>query len=371
MARQSWQGRPNITTPPKGDSEVPLADTTTSTLDNQLQTYYDKMFLEHFEPKLKLYEWAEKKPLPKNQGLTVTFTRWNSVGPASSKLGEGTPPASFSLSSTKVTATIAQYGRYTKITDLIDMTAISPVIEEAVPLLAESAAKTYERLLQMVIWRTDYGLSGQRNVGNSVVLSARMSSQLSGTKFNGGSDWGFKGIFATSVGRLSAVNSSAPSVSARFSKRSISRVVARLRSLDTPTVLNGTYVCYTDDWATRDLMNDDPNGWVEAYKYADPSMILMGEAGKIAGARIFTSSIVPRYRVTAHSCSLSFFFGKQAFGVSEIDGSARIIVKATENPHDKSDPLDQYGTVAYKWTAAVVTLNASCGRVLFTHTIAE
>lgn len=346
-----------------------MADTTTSTLDNQIQTYYDKKFLEHFEPNLKLYEWAQKKPIPKQQGTTIQFTRWNTVDPASSKLGEGTPPTSFTLSSAKVTATLAQYGRYTKITDFVDMTAISPVVEEAIPLLAESAAKTYERLLQMVIWRTDTGLSGQRNVG-STVLSALMSSQASGSNFNGGTKWGFPVIFATSTSRLSATSSTAPTVSARFSKRSIARVVAKLRSLDCPAVMNGAYGCYTDDWAAKDLMTDDPNGWVDAYRYADPSMILMGEVGKIAGARIFTSTIVPQYRVAAHSCSLSFFFGRNAFGVTEVDGSAEIIVKPMNNPHDKSDPLNQYATVGYKWTAAVATLNASCGRILITHTTA-
>ena len=344
-----------------------MADTTSSTLDNQLSTYYNRVFIERLEPQVYLRDWAQKKPIPKNEGKTVNFTQWNAPDPASSKLSEGTPPTAFALSSRKVSATLAQYGRVVKITDFVDMTAISPVVEEAVKILADSAAKTYERVLQMVIWRTDLGLSGQRNVG-STVLSAFMSSQLSGTKFNGASNWGFKVIFATSTGRLSATDKTNPSISAQLSKISISKVVAKLRDLNAKPAMNGAFVGYTDDYALRDLMVADPNGWVDAYKYADPDMILKGEAGKIAGVRLFSSSLVPKYRTTAHSCSLSFFFGQEAFGLTEIDGAVRIIVKPMENVYDKTDTLNQYATVGYKWTAAAVALNPSAGRVLITAT---
>ena len=200
-------------------------------MDNLLQTYYDKRFLEILKPKLHLYEWAEKKPIPKNQGKVIQFNQWRAADPASTFLTETTPPTAFALSSRSLTATLVQMGRVAKVSDFVDMTAVSPVVESAVELLTDSARKTYERFLQQIIWRTDEGMSGKVN-WDSAVLSARMSSQLSGTKFNGASTWGFKVMFATSVGRLSAVDKNSINISAQLSKSSISRVVAKLRSLD-------------------------------------------------------------------------------------------------------------------------------------------
>lgn len=51
--------------------------TQTSSLQaTSLKTWYDRTLLENMRPKLVHYEYAQKRPVPKNGGRTVDFRKW-------------------------------------------------------------------------------------------------------------------------------------------------------------------------------------------------------------------------------------------------------------------------------------------------------
>ena len=88
-------------------------------------------------PKLVHYEYAQKRPVPKNGGRTVDFRKWTPFEAVTSPLTEGVVPEGQALSMTNLTATLESYGGYVAISDMVDMTSIDPVVNDAVELMAD------------------------------------------------------------------------------------------------------------------------------------------------------------------------------------------------------------------------------------------
>ena len=91
--------------------------------------------LVRLEPQVKLAEFAQRDELPLRTGTTATWNGWRSLGAASSTLAEGTANSLVALSSRRVTATIAGYGRGHKLTDLFQMTAIFDAVNGSMDVL--------------------------------------------------------------------------------------------------------------------------------------------------------------------------------------------------------------------------------------------
>lgn len=346
-----------------------MADTNTSTVnnDNLMQAWFSKKMLVRLEPQVRLVEFAQRDELPMRTGTTATWNGWRTLAAASSTLGEGTPNSLPALSSRRVTATIAGYGRGHKLTDLFQMTAIFDAVNGSMDVLSDSAAKTVERICQTGIYKTNILWNQQ----STVILSALMSSVASGMSLNtinGANNnsnrlFVFPAVFGTSAARLSAVSKTAPTVSARLSTYSVRKTVDQLRAQNARTMADGNFVGYAHPKALTTLRRDPT--WKDWNQYQNSKETMYrGEAGMVESVRFVDSTECPRYAVAAHSVNLTFIFGQQAFGLTTLNGMVEMIVG--RGP-DKSDPFNQFTTVTYKVYAAAAGLNISAGRILFTH----
>lgn len=97
--------------------------TTSSTLSGLMQIFYDKVFLDRAEMSLSYDYGAQKKTMPKNSGKTIYFNRFSPLAVATTPLTENTNPSGVDMSSTVVSATIAEYGNYTRVSSLFEMTS--------------------------------------------------------------------------------------------------------------------------------------------------------------------------------------------------------------------------------------------------------
>jgi len=341
-------------------------NTTTSINDNMMQSWFSRKILARLEPQVKLVEFAQREELPLRTGTTATWNGWRSLTPASSTLGEGTANSLPALSSRRVTATIAGYGRGYKLTDLFQMTAIFDAVNGAMDTLGDSAAKTVERICQMGIFK---GGSIAYNQSTTVILSVFMSSPASafcaatGTMNASNRQFQFPAVFGTSCTRLSAVNKSAPSVSARASVFAIRKVVDRLRTLNALPMADGLFVGYTHPKGLTTLRRDPT--WQNWNQYTQvKETMYKGETGQVEGVRFVSSTECPRYAVTAHSVNMIAIFGQQAFGLTTLNGQVEMIIG--RGP-DKSDVFNQFTTITFKIYAAAAALNVSAGRILFVH----
>lgn len=328
-----------------------------------MQSWFSQKILARLEPQVKLVEFAQREELPLRTGTSATWNGWKSLAAASSTLSEGTANSLPALSSRRVTATIAGYGRGYKLTDLFQMTAIFDAVNGAMDTLGDSAAKTVERICQMGIFKN--GIA--QNQSKTGILSVLMSSLASGmcgstgTNTNSNKLFQFPAIFGTSCARLSAINATAPTVSARASVYTIRKAVDALRAQNALPMADGLYVGYSHPKGLTTLRRDPSwQNWNQ-YQLAKETMY-KGEAGQVEGVRFVSSTECPRYAVTAHSVNMIFIFGQQAFGLTTLNGQVEMIIG--RGP-DKSDPFNQFTTVTYKIYAAAAALNISAGRILF------
>lgn len=345
-----------------------MADTNTTTgiNNNLMQSWFSRKMIARLEPKTPLIEFAQRDELPLRTGTTATWNGWRTISAASSTLSEGTANSLVALSSRRVTATIAGYGRGVKLTDLFTMTAIFDAVNGAMEVLSDSAAKTVERMCQMGIYKNDIAL----NQSSTGILSVFMSSVVSawcavtGTMNASNKQFQFPVVFGTSCGRLSAVNKAAPSTSAQLSVFSIRKTVTALRFQDAQPFADGYYVGYAHPNALHTLMKDPTWKDWNVYQNSKETMY-KGEVGSAVNAvRFISSTLVPRYAVAAHSVNLVFVFGQQAYGFTSLDGNVKMIVA---NGPDKADTFNQFTTVTFKVYGAAACLNPSAGRILAVH----
>ncbi len=91
-----------------------------------------------------------------------------------------------------------------------------------------------------------------------------------------------------------------------------------------------------------------------------------GEVGEMEGVKFIESTAVPWCETGGTTAStkgcgryyFSFLFGQGAYGLTEIEGGVKVIVK-NPGPQDTSNPLNLYSTVGYRIIAAAKILNKS------------
>lgn len=342
------------------------SNSTTATNNNLMQSWFSRKMLVRLEPQVKLAEFAQRDELPLRTGTTATWNGWKTLGAASSTLAEGVGNSLVALSSRRVTATIAGYGRGHKLTDLLQMTAIFDAVNGAMDVLSDSAAKTVERICQTGIYKSTYA----NNLSTTGILSALMSSVASGMSLvtcpannNSNSLFQFPAVFGTSASRLSAVLKTAPLLSAQASVNSLRRVLQKLRAQNARPMADNLFVGYTHPNALHALRRDPT--WVNFNQYQNSKeTFYRGETGQIEGIRFVTSTEAPRYAVAAHSVNMIFVFGQQAYGLTTLNGQVEMLI--ARGP-DKNDPFNQFTDVSYKIYGAGACLNPSAGRILFVH----
>jgi len=342
------------------------SNSTTVTNSNLMQSWFSQKMLVRLEPQVKLAEFAQRDELPLRTGTTATWNGWRSLGAASSTLAEGVANSLVALSSRRVTATIAGYGRGHKLTDLFQMTAIFDAVNGAMDVLSDSAAKTVERICQTGIYKSTY----VNNTSTTGILSALMSSLASGMSLvttpannNSNSLFQFPAVFGTSASRLSAVSKTAPGISSQTCVSLLRKITTKLRGKNARPMADGLFVGYTHPNALHSLRRDPT--WINWNQYQNSKETMYrGETGQVEGIRFVSSTEAPRYAVAAHSVNMIFVFGQQAYGLTTLNGQVEMLI--ARGP-DKNDPFNQFTDVAYKVYGAAACLNPSAGLIGFAH----
>lgn len=289
------------------------------------KTYYDKNLLETAKTQLVFAAYGQKKPIPRNSGKTVEFRRWNLFDPdAVASLTEGVTPDSQDLGQTKVEATVAQYGAFVEVSDLLDLTAYDPVIGDTSELLGEQMGIKIDHVTRDIMTAT----TNKQIVGQSSAASLTSTNKLTVAEI-------------------------------RKAVRTLKKNKARMFG-------NGRrphFICICDPDSTYDLQNDSL--WQDVSKYSNAEQIYSGEIGRLFGV-VFVEST--ECKVDDHTAASpvnssydvhhTLVFGADAYGIVDIDGSGsmEIIVK----PHGSSgtaDPLNQRATIGAKvmaYTAVIL-----------------
>lgn len=292
-----------------------MALTTSSTLSSVVKAYYDKRFLMRAEANFVYKQLGRIGVVPKGEGKTVVWNRYTNPSAKITALTEGTDPTPAGLSASLVSATIAQYGNYEQITDVLSLTSIDNSIASAVDLLAYEAALTIDTVIRNVVDGT-----------TSVLYASGVANRTS--------------LIPTDIAQVADIR----------------KVVRELKSNNAkPMMSSKSYMAVIHPDVEYDLQGD--SNWQSAVEYTEKGIerIFNGEVGKLYGVRFLNTTQAP---ILTNSGSAgtevyqSLFFGEEAFGVSELQNLTTYV----DSPSPRS-ALRLYSDVGWKAGFATSVLN--------------
>ena len=280
--------------------------TTDSGLSVENKTHYDMTLIDEAAPQLVHDQFGQKKPIPKNGGKKIEFRKFASLPKALTPLTEGVTPDGKKLSASAIEAEVAQYGDYVVMSDILDLTAIDPVVVEATKVCGRQAGLTLDTITRNIL-----------HSGTNVYYAPKADG--------------------TVVESRTALDNTC-----LLTVDVVRRVAAILKKNNAPKI-DGSYVAIIHPFAAYDLMSDKE--WQYPHQYKDTDNIYEGEIGKIAGVRFVETSEAKIYEGGVFG---TLFIADGAYGVTEITGGGLQTIVKQLGSAGSADPLDQRSSVGWK-----------------------
>lgn len=126
-------------------------NTLASNFSADVSTYIAAKLLILAKKDLVLYGICDHRQLPKNEGRTMQYSRYERVALPQSPLSEGVTPDGSSMSVSTVTAVLDQWGGYITLTDVAIDSVKHPVLQQAIQKSSMQAAETLDREVSKVL----------------------------------------------------------------------------------------------------------------------------------------------------------------------------------------------------------------------------
>lgn len=284
-------------------------------LSVEMKTYYSDYLIDMAEPELVHDQFGQKHPIPKNGGKTIEFRKWSPLPKQLTPLTEGVTPDGQKLDVSAITATVAQYGGYVELSDILQLTAIDNHLVQATRLLGSQAGRTLDTITREVL---NGGTNVQYSEGQVASRSALVGGQEEGNHY--------------------------------LTVDAVRRAVRYLKKMNAPKI-NGSYVGIIHPDVSYDLMSDPK--WVNVKSYSDPEGIYEGEIGKIEGVRFVETSeakIFEKAGASGRDVYSTLILGDDAYGVTELTGGGLEVIVKQLGSAGTADPLNQRSSVGWKAT---------------------
>ena len=302
-------------------AETPLNSTTTMT--PEMKTFYEKRLIDQAEPRLVHDQFADYYPVPQNGGKTIEFRKYDSLPKASTPLTEGVTPDGQALNVTTITSDLHQYGGWTPLTDVLQMTAIDNNVVQATNLLASQGGRTMDTIVRDIL-----------NGGTNVIYAPKVADGVE-----------------TAVSSRAGLDKTA-----QLTVDVINQAVALLQAQNADPI-GDSYVAIVHPYTSYDIRKDP--AWVDAHKYAAPEEIFNGEIGKINNVRFVVSSEAKIWTGTGCPTGLAVFstlvLGAHAYATTELEGGGMQHIVKQLGYGD--DPLNQRASVGWKATKTAERLS--------------
>lgn len=285
----------------------------------EIRNWYEKKLLNRAVPAFVFNKYAMKKSVPQNGGNNIQVRRMERITTSTTALTEGTPPTNTNGTFTQVTFTLAQYGQYARLSDVLIKQAQDDLMSEYSQNFGEAMGDALDQLLRDQ-------LTGGTNV------------QYAGT--------------AGSRGQLGSSSHYMTAAEIREAVRTLSRNnVPKHRN-------TGTYVAIFHPDTRFDFFND--SNVINAYQYAGPrtndaNPLFSGELFDWMGVRFDITTQAPIFQFHGFSKTngskaavyATLVFGDEAFAAVDWDAfGMALIVKPLGTNGD--DPLNQFASIGWK-----------------------
>ncbi|GAN11067.1 conserved hypothetical protein [Mucor ambiguus] len=290
-------------------------------LTAEQHTFFQDEMLERLTPELVWTEYGDKKNIPKRKGASTNFRRLNSLAVSTTELTEGVTPDGVNLDVTAITTTVKQYGNWTKISDLLDMTGYDPILQETVGLMGENAGESINVIARDIISAgTNVFYANGKTARNLIDETDKITA-----------------LDILKVRRAMKNN--------------------HVKTIKLPGGSMG-YVALVHPDVALDLMQTPE--WKEQNTYVDTKNREEGILGKMYGIYFREVDTGVKFEGAGASGADVYgtiFLGRGAYGIADIGGSVKpdIIVHPAGSA-GSADPLNQFNTVAWKCAFTAVRL---------------
>lgn len=293
------------------DPDLNTQTTETAGLSPEMKDFYDRTLIHAAEPNLVHAQFGQKRNIPQGKGKTIEFRKFSQLPKALTPLTEGVTPDGRSLEVTAMNATVKQYGDYVTISDVLDLTAIDPMVAEAVKALGFQSGRTLDTVVREVL-----------NAGTNVQYAEGQ---------------------VTSRAALTADH--------KLTVKAVKMAVRALKNANAAPI-EGDFIGIIHPDIAFDL-TEDPE-WKYPHQYVDTENIYNGEIGKIAGVRFVETTEAKIFDGGVYS---TLIFGDNAYGTTEIEGGGLKTIIKQLGSAGTGDPLDQRSTAGWKGILTAIILS--------------
>lgn len=299
---------------------------TTSTLSNEVKTYYDKVFLKRAEYELICKEGGQMRTHSQNEGKTIWFNRYTPLSstPANCALSEGENPAICSISAANVSAVLAEYGATIKISKFLTLTSIDKNNAEKIAVVGQHMGEVMNEIVR------DELDNGTVRYGNGAASSTVATSDtLTGAELR--------------------------------------RVVQLLEVAKAPTYEDNTFIGKFAPQTKTSLILDST--WLNAKTYSDVRKLYTGEMGELFQVRCLLNKN-PASGVGTDAASTvtvyhNYIHGAEAFGCFDLEGDKPSLDIVT-NKVDSGNPAGRFSLASWSGSYVAKMLNPDWSYVLKT-----
>ena len=230
-------------------------------LSAEMKTYYGMELLENAKPQLVHNQFAATKPLPTGGGKTVEWRKFGSFEKALTPLTEGVTPDGSGISVSYITKELAQYGDYTTVSDLLDLTAIDDVVLEITDRHGSNMGLTLDTVTRNEIQQ-----------GSQVIYAPKLGAD---------------------GGQTAVLHRYDLTEGCKLTSELVAKAATQLKKMNAPT-FEGKYVCILHPSVAFDLRQDP--AWVAAHQYAAATELFSGEIGELHGVRFVETTEAKIFR---------------------------------------------------------------------------
>jgi N4-gp56 family major capsid protein len=285
--------------------------------------FYQRAMLERLVDNVVFMNYGKKQNIPKRAGATTSFRRLDLPTLSTTAIVEGTTPNALDLSITKVSATVNQYGAWTKVSDMLDLTGLDPVITETAQMFGDHAGLSMDQVVRDIVAAgTNVRYANSKTARNLVAAGDKISA-------------------------------------ADIIKIRTTLVKNNAKQIKLPNGGKG-YVAFTHPEVVANIMQLQE--WKDQNTYVDVKNREQGIAGQMYGIYFLEATTAPVFSA-AGAGGIDVYgtvvIGDGAYGIPDVQGSSKpeIIVKNSNGDNtDTSNPMNLYSTVAWKSVFTAIRL---------------
>ncbi len=302
--------------------------------------FYDRNLLDRAQPNDVHGRFGQKRPIAQRNGNQIKFRRYSQLAAATTALTEGVTPVGSSLAVTDIVATLAQYGDYIQLSDMVSMTNQDAVVTEATDVLGDQAGTTIDQIRRDVL--------------------------VAGTNV------AYAGAATTRLGTVTKIAAADLDKAIRFLKNQNAKFIkmgmAASDGVGTGAIRKA-YIALVHPDVEFDL--ESITGFRAVSDYGSQEGVIEDEIGAYKNIRFVTST---NCKVFADATTVgtagfkvsgsgkndvyaTLIFADNAYGVCPLTGQAMNTYVKALGSAGSADPLEQRSTVGWKATTTTQILN--------------